>query len=188
VNFSATPLRANVELKARLADPDEAVATALALGAEDRGVDEQTDTYFSLGRERLKLRESSTGSHWLIRYSRPDSPEARKSSYRLLPVSDPGAMRAMFERQWGTRAVVRKSRRLFLWEGRVRIHVDRVEGLGDFLEFEAVLDPDRPSYDEAAARLDVARLAHDFGIDDADLVPTSYSTLVLESGGTPSGT
>jgi predicted adenylyl cyclase CyaB len=188
VNFSATPLRANVELKARLADPAAAVATALALGAEDLGTDEQTDTYFSLGRERLKLRESSTGAHRLIRYSRPDAAGARKSSYRLLPVSDPAAMRAMFERQWGTRAVVRKTRRLFLWEGRVRIHVDRVEGLGDFLEFEAVLDPDRPSYDESAARLDVARLAHDFAVADADLVATSYATLALEAGGTPSGT
>ncbi len=37
-----------------------------------------------------------------------------------------------------TVVVVSKRRRLFLWEG-VRIHLDEVEDLGNFVEFEAVL-------------------------------------------------
>jgi adenylate cyclase class IV len=104
-----------------------------------------------------------------------------------MPVSDPGSFKSLLSRQWGVKAVVTKLRHAFLWEGRVRIHVDRVEGLGDFVEFEATLGDDRP-HDESAARLDVARLAHDFGVACADLVPTSYATLVLESQGVPSGT
>jgi predicted adenylyl cyclase CyaB len=181
-------LRANVELKARVARRDAVVETARRLGAADLGEEEQVDTYFSLGKERLKLRESSRGDHSLLRYSRPDRPGARKSQYRRVPVQDPGSFRGVLERQWGVRAVVRKRRHAFLWEGRVRIHADEVEGLGDFLEFEAMLDPERPEYDEGAAALEVARLAHDFGVREADLVATSYATLVLEAAGIPSGT
>ncbi len=202
MNLSREPLRANVELKARIDDRDAAIAVARALGAEDQGEEEQEDTYFSLGRYRLKLRESSTGKHWLIGYSRPDGAEARKSQYRLTPVEDPAGMRFLMSKQWGVKVVVRKWRRIFLWQGRVRIHLDRVETLGDFLEFEAVLpaaagDADGPSdggahdhaaYDECAALLDVARLRHDFGIEERDLVATSYSTLVQQSREIPSGT
>ncbi len=188
MNLSREPLRANVELKARLDDREAALATARRLGGEDQGEERQEDTYFSLGRYRLKLRESSTGRHWLIGYSRADSPDARKSQYRITPVDDPAAVRRTMSAQWGVRVVVRKWRHVFLWNGRVRIHVDRVETLGDFLEFEAVLDPNDPAYDECAALLDVARLAHDFGIEERDLVPVGYATLVQESLRTPSGT
>jgi predicted adenylyl cyclase CyaB len=188
VGPSDSPLRANVELKARLASREAAVAVARGLGAEDQGEELQTDTYFTTGAERLKLRESSSGAHWLIRYSRPDRTEARKSQYRLTAVKDPASFGAILAKQWGVRAVVRKVRHLFLWQGRVRIHLDRVDGLGEFLEFEAVLDPARPEYDEEAARRDVAELVRAFGVRDEDLVPTSYSTLVMQASGVPTGT
>jgi len=189
MSLSREPLRANVELKARIDDRAAAIEIARSLGAEDRGEERQEDTYFSLGRYRLKLRESSTGKHWLIGYSRPDGPDARKSQYRLSPVKDPSGTRLLMAKQWGVKVVVRKWRHLLLWEGRVRIHLDRVETLGDFLEFEAVLsDEGAGDYDECAALLDVARLRHDFGIEDRDLVASSYSTLVQQSREIPSGT
>lgn len=185
---SSVPLRANVELKARLDDPAAAEAVCRRLGAVDQGEEEQTDTYFSLGRYRLKLRESSSGKHWLIGYSRADLAEARRSQYRLTPVPNPGALKATLSRQWGVKAVVVKRRRWFLWEGRVRIHLDQVEGLGSYLEFEALLDPERPAYDESAATLDVARLSHDFGLTPRDFVAESYATLVQQAHGAPAGT
>ena len=185
---SSVPLRANVELKARLDDRDAAVEVCRRLGAADQGEEEQTDTYFSLGRYRLKLRESSTGSHWLIGYSRADLAEARRSQYRLTPVPNPGALKATLARQWGVKAVVAKRRRWFLWEGRVRIHLDLVEGLGTYIEFEAVLAPERPEYDDAAATLDVARLSHDFGLTPRDFVAESYATLLRSAQGAPAGT
>lgn len=181
----------NVELKARLGSAARRAAaaeTARGLGAQDLGESEQTDTYFTTGNERLKVRESSTGQHLLIRYSRPDTTEARTSRYRLMPLAEPASFKAVLTKQWGVKAVVRKRRHLFLWMDRVRIHLDVVDGLGDFLEFEAVLDDARPDYDVAAATLDIARLRHDFGLRDEDLVATSYSTLILESSDVPTGT
>ncbi|MCE9638414.1 MAG: class IV adenylate cyclase [Planctomycetes bacterium] len=191
MSLSAAPLRVNVELKARLAGAvgrDRALDVARALRAADLGEFEQVDTYFTTGRERMKLRESSSGEHMLIRYSRADQPAARKSQFRMMPLTEPASFKAILTKQWGVKAVVRKRRHLFLWEDRVRIHIDRVDGLGDFLEFEAMLDASRPDYDEAAATLDIAHLRHDFGIGDDDLVATSYSTLALESQDVPSGT
>lgn len=185
---SRDPLRENVELKARLRDPAAALAVCRSIGALDQGDEEQVDTYFTMGRQRLKLRESSSGRHWLISYARPDRPDVRKSQYRLRAIPNPGAIKATLVRQWGVKCVVRKVRRVWMWQGRVRIHLDRVERLGDFIEFEAVLSPESPDYDAASAALDVERLRHDFGLSGRDLVATSYSTLVAEGQGAPAGT
>lgn len=187
MDLSRTPLKSNVELKARLDRPEEALRVCRRLGAADRGTMEQTDTYFSLGNYRLKLRESSDGVHQLIGYSRPDEADARKCQYRVQDVENPGALKAILTRQWGVKAVVRKSRHLFLWQGRVRIHLDDVHSLGQFLEFEAVVGC-VPGYDEDAARLDVARLSHDFGLTPRDLVAQSYASLVKAGQAAPAGT
>jgi predicted adenylyl cyclase CyaB len=187
MELTRAPLADRVELKARIDDLEAAAEACRRLGAVDRGAVDQTDTYFSLGAYRLKLRESSDGHDCLIGCSRPATPGARKSQYRLQRVENPGAARAALARQWGVKAIVKVKRRWFLWEGRVRIHLDRVAALGDFLEFEADLDA-ASGYDEDAARLDLARLSHDFGVEDRDLVSESYATLIKNTQTTPSGT
>lgn len=70
----------------------------------------------------------------------------------------------------GMKAVIAKERRLYLWEG-VRIHLDRVDGLGDFIEFEAIADPDSDLSREQAK---VLALRQAFEIDEARLVARSY--------------
>lgn len=74
----------------------------------------------------------------------------------------------------GVAIVVSKARRLFLFEG-VRIHLDRVEGLGDFIEFEGVA-ADGGDPGEFAESLDDLRRS--FGIRDEDLLRVSYSDLL----------
>lgn len=73
----------------------------------------------------------------------------------------------------GIAVVVSKERRLFLFEG-VRIHLDRVHGLGDFIEFEGVAGTDDPG--RFAELLDDLRTS--FGIGNRDLVPGSYADLL----------
>ena len=53
--------RRNVELKATDPDPARSLRIALDLGAEDRGVIAQRDTYFRVPEGRLKLREETPG-------------------------------------------------------------------------------------------------------------------------------
>jgi homotetrameric cytidine deaminase len=183
----AAPLDAsmrNVELKARDPDPAATLQRALALGADDRGEITQRDTYFVGARGRLKLREQETGGSplWdeLIEYSRADSTDARTSTYRRVPVADAAPLLEALDAAYGTLGTVTKRRRLLLWEG-VRIHLDEVEGLGSYLELEAVADVES---DLSGEREKVERLREELGIQDEDLVATSYSDLLL---GAPAG-
>jgi homotetrameric cytidine deaminase len=166
----------NVELKARDPDPARTLARALDAGAEDGGEIAQRDTYFVGARGRVKLREQQPGESELIAYRRPDGRQARVSEYRCVPVGDADALREALEAALGTLAVVDKRRRLLLWEG-VRIHLDEVEGLGSFLELEAVA---AEGSDLSAEREKIERLRGELGVDDADLVASGYSDLLLD--------
>jgi homotetrameric cytidine deaminase len=166
--------RRNVELKASDPDPGRTLRRALAHGAEDRGEIVQRDTYFGAGEGRLKLREETPGEAHLIAYARPDDPAVRVSEYRIAPVPEPGPLRDALAASLGVRVVVDKRRRLLLWED-VRIHVDAVEGLGSFVELEAVATP---GSDLGAERARVAELRAVLGIEDDALQEGSYADRV----------
>jgi len=167
--------RRNVELKARNRDPARSVAVCETLGADDHGELIQRDTYFSVASGRLKLREEANGSSRLISYVRADDLEERLSRYRIIEIEDAEGLKAALSESLGTRVVVSKRRRLFLWRD-VRIHLDRVDGLGSFLEFEAVTPEHSDLADE---RKKVKHLQEAFGIAPQDLIDRSYSDLIL---------
>jgi homotetrameric cytidine deaminase len=166
----------NVELKSRDPDPARTLELALALGAGDEGEIVQRDSYFGGSRARVKLREQTPGEDELIAYRRPDDDEARVSEYLRVAVPDAGALREALDSAYGTSVVVAKRRRLLLWEG-VRIHLDEVEGLGSYMELEALAPRDE---DLEPARAKVAKLRAELQIDDANLVAGSYSDLLLD--------
>lgn len=167
----------NVELKARCADLDAATARCLALAADEGGVLSQQDTYYQARSGRLKLREDPMRGSELIAYRRPDDPEAAESAYVLAPVFAASDLKEALSAALGDPlVVVSKRRRLFLWEG-VRIHLDTVEGLGTFIELEAVL-PDAGSPSEAQAK--VERLREELVISDDALVAGGYADLLMD--------
>ncbi|HWF35241.1 MAG TPA: cytidine deaminase [Solirubrobacteraceae bacterium] len=169
--------RVNVELKARDSDPDGTAARCRALGAEDRGELVQRDTYFAARHGRLKLRQQEEAGGELIAYRRPDAVEPGESTYVRAAASEPEALREALTAALGSVVVVSKRRRLFMWEN-VRIHLDDVDGLGTFLELEAVVAPDGSDLD--AARAKVARLRSELGISEDALVAAGYSDLLLD--------
>jgi homotetrameric cytidine deaminase len=73
--------------------------------------------------------------------------------------------------------VVSKRRHLLMWEG-VRIHLDQVDELGAFVEFEAVL-PD--AGDVSSAHEKLARLRGELGVVDANLVSGGYASLLMSA-------
>lgn len=164
--------RRNVELKAVDPQPGRTLGRALGLGASDQGFLHQRDTYFAVARGRLKLREEAPGEAHLIAYVRPDDdPAVRVSEYRIAPVTEPAAMRDALAAGLGVRIVVDKRRRLLLWED-VRIHLDEVDGLGCFVELEAVA-PAESDLDRERGR--VARLRDVLDIPDEHLRNGSYA-------------
>ena len=167
-------LGANLELKARDRDPDQSLRVCEGIAAVDEGTLSQLDTYFDVPRGRLKLREQAGSEAQLIAYERADDRGNAESRYRLVAVPEPAELKAALAGTLGVRVEVRKRRRLFLYEG-VRIHLDEVEGLGHFIEFEGVATADRGA--EAFAPL-LADLRGRLGIEDDDLLAVSYSDLV----------
>lgn len=160
----------NLELKARCGSLREVLRTARLLGAREAGLLEQVDRYFDVPFGRLKLREIRGSGAELIYYDRPSTSDitGRWSSYLIYPVGDAKRLRATLSAAWSVRAVVRKRRRLFLLEN-ARIHLDTVDGLGTFLEFEVVQTKGRA---QAAAMY--RRLCAGFDIRPSDLIGGSY--------------
>ncbi|HEY2320504.1 MAG TPA: cytidine deaminase [Solirubrobacteraceae bacterium] len=167
----------NLEIKARDLDPVRTGARCLALGAVDHGVLEQRDTYFAGRHGRLKLREERGSGAELIAYRRPDAAEPRESTFIRAAAADPRTLGEALDAAVGTTVVVVKRRRLLVWEN-VRIHLDDVEGLGTFIELEALVGPGLNEGAEAAAKID--RLRAELEISGDALVAVGYSDLLLD--------
>ena len=164
----------NIEIKARVADL-AAVETRAGAIADSGPVDiAQDDTFFACPRGRLKLRELAPGQGQLIHYHRPDQGGPKLSDYVIAPTSDPAALRDALTRAYGVAGRVRKHRRLYL-AGRTRIHLDRVEGLGDYMELEVVLGP---GDDTAGGEAEARRIMQALGVAEADLVEGAYVDLM----------
>jgi adenylate cyclase, class 2 len=166
-------MASNLELKCRRTSCEELHGLARALGARFDATLNQTDTYFHVPTGRLKLREINGIRAELIQYERPDEQGDRWSSYRVVPVVEPGNIAAALGQALGVRCVVRKKRDLYLYKT-ARIHIDEVDGLGSFLEFEVVETPAA----EAEALMGELRLA--FRVQSEEVIAGSYGEL-LES-------
>ena len=164
----------NVEWKARMRDPAGVAARAARLATDGPFDLEQDDTFFACPAGRLKLRELAPDRGELIFYERADVGGPKLSSYVLAPTPSPAALREALGRAYGVTGRGRKRRRVYL-VGRTRVHLDRVEGLGDFVEIEVVLAAaDDAEGGEAEAR----QLMRKLGIEPADLVAGAYLDLL----------
>lgn len=164
----------NVEIKARVASVD-AIAPYAARLAHAAPVEiDQDDTFFHCGRGRLKLRKFADDDGELIFYRREDTAGPKPSFYLRSPTTAPDTMRESLALACGLAGRVRKRRTLYL-AGRTRIHLDRVEGLGEFVELEVVLGDDEP--DEAGVAEAHALMAR-LGIEPEQLVEGAYVDLL----------
>jgi adenylate cyclase class IV len=164
----------NVEIKARIVSIGALLPRARALADGDAQTIAQDDTFFRVPHGRLKLREFGDGSAELIHYHRPDAPGARLSDYVRTPVPSPTTLREALARALGTIGRVRKQR-LLLMAGATRIHLDRVDGLGEFIELEVVLREDQSEHD--GARI-AEHLMHELGLGAAPRVAGAYHDLL----------
>ena len=163
-----------VEIKARAADFAPARAVLAARGARFVGLDHQVDTYFRVASGRLKLREGDLENS-LIHYERENTAGPKHSKVGLLQ-NEPGSpLKGILTAALGVDVVVDKHREIHFL-GNVKIHLDRVAGLGTFVEIEAIdHDGTRPL---EALREQCEELMTAFGIRDEDLLAVSYSDLL----------
>jgi len=173
----------NVEIKAILRDRAAVLAAAANKSDGPPETIVQHDFFFPCSKGRLKLRVFESGCGELIRYERDDVAGARSSHYQIVRTSDPEVLLDILSHALGRIGEVRKTRILYLI-GQTRLHIDRVEGLGDFLELEVVLRPDQ-SEDEGQ-QITEALLA-ELGIEKNQLVAEAYVDLLSCTAAVGSG-
>ena len=172
----------NVEIKASVADLAAVEERARAIATRGPVEIAQDDTFFRCASGRLKLREFGDGRGELIHYSRADESGPKPSDYIISATSDPEMLREALERALGTLGRVRKLRRLYLCE-RTRVHLDQVDGLGDFVELEVVL---REGEAAESAEAEARRLMALLGIEESRLVRGAYLDLLAPTSAPPS--
>lgn len=167
----------NIEIKARIESVEAIIPKAAALA--DKGPIEilQDDTFFTCPNGRLKLRAFSSTEGELIFYRRPDQAGPKESFYLISPTSAPDVLRESLSLAYGQVGRVYKHRTLFL-AGRTRIHLDRVEDLGHFLELEVVLSDGEAMEAGKVIALDlIAKL----GIASIQLIEGAYVDLLNQT-------
>ena len=162
----------NLELKARIDSTLKTVGILRKIARESVTLN-QTDTYFRVRRGRLKLREFSKGKSQLIFYVRNEKSGYRWSKYKILTISDGRKMKEFLTQSLGTTVIVEKTRRVFYYRDEARIHVDRVRGIGSFLEMEIFCKRNRKN-----AVVLYNELVNKLGIVKNKLVRVSYADLI----------
>jgi predicted adenylyl cyclase CyaB len=163
----------NIEIKARISSVDDLIAKVRSIADQGPWEVRQDDTYFACAVGRLKLRTGSESAGELIHYRRDDQAAPKESFYQRFPTSDPKSLRELLVQALGQVGRVEKVRTVFL-HGRTRIHLDRVAGLGEFLELEVVLaDHEQSAQGVAEAHELLMRL----GIGESQLIEGSYLEL-----------
>lgn len=198
-NMSAAvePTKRNIEIKARIADDagfERRVKIAKKLTSTDGEILKQRDVFYKVANGRLKLRVQvrltvvcvwislsicdsfQNGTAMLIQYARPDVSGPKLSEFDVLDASEPDKLDRMLSNSLGVMGEVKKDRYLFLYE-QTRIHLDKVVGLGTFLEFEVCLRPEQTTEDGTAIANDLIKL---FEIKDTDLMTGAYMDELLE--------
>ncbi|GIZ52726.1 class IV adenylate cyclase [Noviherbaspirillum aridicola] len=164
----------NIEIKARVDDIRALERRVVAIGGAGPQPIAQDDTFFRCENGRLKLRAFDDGTGQLIFYRRADEQGPKESFYVMSETAGPDGLRQALTLAYGMRGRVRKQRLLYMM-GRTRIHLDRVEGLGDFMELEVVLaDGEAAGDGMREAQQLMARL----GVDAAQLVEGAYLDLL----------
>lgn len=106
----------------------------------------------------------------LIQYFRPDQGGPKLSTYHKIDLDEPELMEKILAESIGIRGEVRKTRHLFMHD-QTRIHLDDVEGLGYFLEFEVVLRSEQSLEDGTAIANELMKV---FEIEEKDLIEGAY--------------
>jgi predicted adenylyl cyclase CyaB len=167
-------LPSNIEIKARARNFEDIRSRAEKLSDTPVDVIPQEDIFFNVEKGRLKLRVLAPDQSQLIYYTRPDQEGPKRSDYHITHSPDPQNLKRVLELAYGIRGIVRKTRYLYL-VGQTRIHLDDVDGLGEFMELEVVLE-------EGQSDAEGQKIAEDLmsalGVEKGDLIESAYMDLL----------
>lgn len=112
----------------------------------------------------------------LIQYNRSDVSGPKLSQFDVLETTEPEKLDRMLRTSLGVVGEVKKDRLLF-WYEQTRIHLDKVENLGTFMEFEVCLKPEQTTDDGTKIANELIKV---FGIKDDELMTGAYMDELLQ--------
>ncbi|XP_014471808.1 PREDICTED: uncharacterized protein LOC106742947 [Dinoponera quadriceps] len=167
----------NVEIKSRLQDIDSAISKAKQLsGSNNAIVIKQHDTFFKAAEGRLKIRQFEDNTAEYIFYKRPNVLGPKLCSYNKITLNTDTTelLLNILSESMGVVGVVKKIRQLFI-VGQTRIHIDQVDGLGNFVELEVVLQEDQ---DVETGQKIANDLMQALSVTNDDLIAEAYIDLL----------
>ncbi len=166
----------NYEFKAKSIQNQKYEAVLLEEKADFKGVDFQKDTYFNVPNGRMKLREGNI-ENFLIHYLRSNDASAKISEVLLYKTAVESNLKTLLTTALGVKVVVDKKRKIFFIDN-VKFHLDEIEGLGEFVEIEAIDTDGSRSIADLKAQCDYFQ--HLLGIKDDEMVAISYSDMLIQ--------
>ena len=166
----------NVEIKAKCDDPTFIRDYLIKNGADFKGADEQTDTYFNVTNGRLKLREGAIENN-LIFYERENKAGPKNSHFNLVKIEEAKGLKEVLVRSIGIKVIVVKRREIYYIKN-VKFHIDEVPRLGSFIEIEAGSVVADLSEEQLSEQCNF--YLNEFGINPEDLVEESYSDMLMK--------
>lgn len=162
----------NIEFKCELRDMTLARYHCKKLEAKLVGVVEQMDTYYKLPDGRLKRRIVKDEPVEWIFYHRPDRVTPKMSHFMIYSEEQARA-------RWGVLPlkdwlVIRKVREIYILNN-IRIHLDDVEQLGQFIEYEAQVSP---KYNVRVCHDQIATLRHEFAPILGEAIAYGYADMM----------
>jgi adenylate cyclase class 2 len=165
-----------MELKAKVLDLEVVRRRLTRLGALHMGTFRQIDVYFDVHEGRLKLREvEGKNNAELIYYERDNIAGPKRSNVFILKIQDPKVFKDLLKRLLKISAIVEKVREIYRYQG-TQIHLDTVEKLGNFVEFERKT----PAGERATKKNQqiLEKLMEKLGINPENLEKLSYGDLI----------
>ncbi len=166
----------NLEIKISVQNPHDFYEKIKNIISHSGEVLLQTDTYYLVGKKRLKLREEQHKSYFVF-YIRPDVAQSKYSKYYIVPVPQKAVKYSKYvcAKILGAKICVDKKRTLFMYKN-TRIHFDEVKNLGTFIELETVCADNQAQEDLKNEHYCVIE---SLSLDMSKSVKESYSDLLL---------
>lgn len=165
----------NLEIKVELTNNEFSVISILL---RDYFIEDlqQKDTYYQTTQGRLKLREETNKTAYFIYYERPDIHADRYSSYEFFEIKNINTFHNVFKYALIKELIVEKCRSLYLIKN-ARIHLDKVNNLGYFLEIEIVISTDKEMND---SKNFMQQLLNQLDIQNKEKIDCGYRELTIQ--------
>lgn len=165
-------MKKNYEIKCKLANYKKIKELAGSLKKLSYSVEKQVDIYYKVKSGRLKLRIINDKEANLIYYNRAERSNKRISQYIISKTNDFKELDGILRNEFKILISVTKIREIY-FNKTIRIHLDRVKKLGNFLEIEIIY------VNLTKAKKEMKELIHFLKLNENTFIKNSYSDLLI---------